>query len=482
MKQIAFITALAMSSSFLMAQTWEPDGTGNIYYTIGNIGIGTPHPEYPLDINGDVNMANNLKIGETTTIGSPDQQFTIGVVHGDGGANPTILKIIPSGVFNAGGGGNNYPNDPGPNLTCTDGVVIPNVLATKDMFSVYKTNNLNQNIGNLNMGHDGTKAFLETEGTGTGGANHPGDLFINSFCQRNVHVFNANTGQPFANGSNKVMSVEGRLNVSSYMQIGNMSATNFVYNNTQLYVYSSPIMPIGIKVRHGGGGEYGVKVVELADYEKGLGVFRGTPLVDGNERFSVRGDGQTVITSNNVNPLQVNDVNNSGIMSFNFSQSAGTNRMWAMNSLFAYSLGIDNAGIGHIGANINAPLDLINFRVGSGNLPQVWIGNQKEVTGPHTDFRLAVDGKLLAKSCYVTLSDWADFVFEPDYQLLSLQEVETFYLTHKRLPEIPSEKDIIENGVDVGEMNKLLLKKVEELTIYIVAQQKQIDELIEKLK
>lgn len=261
------------------------------------------------------------------------------------------------------------------------------------------------------------------------------------------------------------------------MQIGNMSATNFVYNNTQLYVYSPPTMPVGIRVRHGGGGEYGVKIIELADYEKGIGVFRGTPLVDGNERFSVRGDGQTVITSTTSNPFIINDANNGNMGSFTMTQSGGTNRMWALNNVFAYNLGIDNTGIGHIGANINSPVNLINFKPDGNGLPQVWIGNQKEVSGPHTDFRLAVDGKLVAKSCYVTLSDWADTVFEPGYALRSLSEVEKFYLENKHLPEIPTEKEVIENGVDVGEMNKLLLKKVEELTIYVVELQKQINEL-----
>lgn len=476
MRKIVCMVAVALSSVTLIAQTWEGNGAGSVYYNTGNVGIGTPNPEYSLDVWGNANITNDIKIGQRTILGNSDHQFTIGVVPGDGITTPTVLKIVPSGMSNTGGMGNPYPDDPGPNLTCIDGVVTSNVLATKDVFSVYKTNALNQNIGNLNIGHTGTKAFIETQGTGTGGPNNPGDLFINQFCQRNVHFFNANTGTPFANGSNKVVSIEGRLNVSSYMQIGNMSSTNFNYNNTQLYVYSSPVMPVGIRVRHGGGGEYGVKIIELADNEKGLGVFKGTGLVDGNERFSVQGDGKTVITSNNSNPLQINDVNSGGALSFNFSQSGGTNRMWAVNNIFAYGLGIDNAGIGHIIGDINSPGNLINFKFTSGS-PQVWIGNQKEVTGPHTDFRLAVDGKLVAKSCYVTLSDWADSVFEPDYRLMSLPELEKFYTENKHLPEIPSEKEVLETGVDVGEMNKLLLKKVEELTIYIVELQKQIDEL-----
>jgi hypothetical protein len=106
---------------------------------------------------------------------------------------------------------------------------------------------------------------------------------------------------------------------------------------------------------------------------------------------------------------------------------------------------------------------------------QVRIGNKTEVTGPHTDYKLSVDGKLVAKSCYITLNDWADYVFDASYKLPDLAEVESFYKTNKHLPEIPSESEIKEKGVDVAEMNKLLLKKVEELTIYLVEQQKEID-------
>jgi len=109
------------------------------------------------------------------------------------------------------------------------------------------------------------------------------------------------------------------------------------------------------------------------------------------------------------------------------------------------------------------------------------IGVQKITTGPHTDAMLTVDGKILAKSCYVTLNNWADYVFASDYKLLPLKQVEAYYKENKHLPEIPTEKEVIENGVNIAEMNKLLLKKIEELTLYLVQQQKDIDALKAKL-
>ena len=75
---------------------------------------------------------------------------------------------------------------------------------------------------------------------------------------------------------------------------------------------------------------------------------------------------------------------------------------------------------------------------------------------------------------------WFDHVFAPEYQLMPLKEVEQFVKANRHLPDIPSEKEVIENGLDVVEMDALLLKKVEELTLYIIDMEKRIVELESK--
>jgi hypothetical protein len=111
------------------------------------------------------------------------------------------------------------------------------------------------------------------------------------------------------------------------------------------------------------------------------------------------------------------------------------------------------------------------------------LGSLKPVLGSaHSDAMLSVDGKIVSKSIYVTQNNWADYVFEENYKLPDLLEVEKYYKANKHLPEIPSEKEIKENGIDIGEMNKLLLKKIEELTILMVEQQKEINALKERIK
>lgn len=104
------------------------------------------------------------------------------------------------------------------------------------------------------------------------------------------------------------------------------------------------------------------------------------------------------------------------------------------------------------------------------------IGSRNPIS-PHEDAQLSVDGKVLATSIYVNTTSWADYVFADNYELPKLSEIEAFYKEHKHLPEIPSEKEVLENGINVAEMNILLLKKVEELTILLVEQNKRIEGL-----
>lgn len=90
-------------------------------------------------------------------------------------------------------------------------------------------------------------------------------------------------------------------------------------------------------------------------------------------------------------------------------------------------------------------------------------------------YMLAVNGSIRAKEIKVD-TGWADFVFADDYQLPSLQDVEAFIKANKHLPEIPSEAEVTENGIFLGEMNAKLLQKIEELTLYAIAQEKKLEQ------
>lgn len=89
---------------------------------------------------------------------------------------------------------------------------------------------------------------------------------------------------------------------------------------------------------------------------------------------------------------------------------------------------------------------------------------------------LDVRGKIIADEVEIKVNKGADFVFASDYKLPTLSEVETFVKTNEHLPEIPSEKEMQEQGINVVELQVKLLQKIEELTLYTIQQQKQLDE------
>ncbi|RNC85556.1 MAG: hypothetical protein ED557_01940 [Balneola sp.] len=105
---------------------------------------------------------------------------------------------------------------------------------------------------------------------------------------------------------------------------------------------------------------------------------------------------------------------------------------------------------------------------------------------------LEVNGTIRSKEVIVEATGWPDFVFYPDYDLLPLEDLEQFIVKNNHLPEVPSEAEVNENGVKLGEMDATLLQKIEELTLYMIEQnkinkqqQELIDvqsEMIEKLK
>ncbi len=91
--------------------------------------------------------------------------------------------------------------------------------------------------------------------------------------------------------------------------------------------------------------------------------------------------------------------------------------------------------------------------------------------------KLTVAGDINSQEVTVTVDAGADFVFEKNYELPKLGELENFLKENKHLPQIPSEKEMLEKGLTLGEMNIKLLQKIEELTLYTIDQDKQIKEL-----
>ncbi len=103
-------------------------------------------------------------------------------------------------------------------------------------------------------------------------------------------------------------------------------------------------------------------------------------------------------------------------------------------------------------------------------------GNIGIATTNPAGYKLAVNGSIRAKEVKVE-TGWSDFVFYSDYSLPSLAEVEAHIKEKGHLKDIPSAKEVEENGIYLGDMNAKLLQKIEELMLYTIQQQKEIDGL-----
>ncbi len=217
----------------------------------------------------------------------------------------------------------------------------------------------------------------------------------------------------------------------------------------------------------------------------------GTSLIGGisflQERLTITSSGNVGI--NLINPTDKFEVN--GTMSI-----LGTNTLE-----FGKGIAGKEPNAGKIGYNVFAPNALTI--VGAGNSPttrKVYIFAEGGTTfngdaivntnafvngniGVGTSiipagYRLAVDGKIIAEELRIQNSvAWPDYVFEEDYPLMPLGDIEKCITRDKHLPDVPSAAEVSQNGIAVGEMESILLRKLEELTLHIIAQDKRIQEL-----
>ncbi len=126
-----------------------------------------------------------------------------------------------------------------------------------------------------------------------------------------------------------------------------------------------------------------------------------------------------------------------------------------------------------------------NAKVGIGGNSTTGFGNYPTTAGSVnvSNYNLFVKGGILTEEVRVSLnSTWADYVFHKDYNLKSLEEVEQFITENGHLPNVPSAKQVKEDGIELGEMAKIQQEKIEELTLYIIEQNKEIEKLKTRIK
>ena len=117
---------------------------------------------------------------------------------------------------------------------------------------------------------------------------------------------------------------------------------------------------------------------------------------------------------------------------------------------------------------------------------RVYIGSEYPTPFPPTDLlntsvMLAVNGAVLAKEFYIK-SSWSDFVFDPAYKLIPLDQLEKFVTKQRHLPDIPSAEEVKNNSIGMSVITSKLLQKVEELTLYVIDLKKENTELKSRIE
>lgn len=275
------------------------------------------------------------------------------------------------------------------------------------------------------------------------------------------------------NGSSDWNSVKMILNENGYLGIG---TTNPL---TPLHIVGGSAMNAGWNKTSTLQGTFPVQIFNSNNQKwAGIGYDYTTAL-----RFWVNASSDDV---NGTGTLALNILNNGnvGIGTPNPTQKLDVQGNIIVASKIGLNNDITNYYIGGISNGLEyRPYSTGKFNFTSGN--GTWLFENGNVGIGTTDpgiFKLAVNGTIKAKEVKVSIQNWADFVFENGYRLPSLMTVETFIKENKHLPEIPSEKEVLQNGINLGEMNVKLLQKIEELTLYIIEEKKIREKEINELK
>lgn len=156
-------------------------------------------------------------------------------------------------------------------------------------------------------------------------------------------------------------------------------------------------------------------------------------------------------------------------------QELGSNKLYIANSNTATPLIYGDFSTSKLTFNGKTAIGTSNFpdSIGTANI---------------SNYKLYVKGGILTEQLRVR-TGWADYVFQDDYKLSSLEEVESFIHTNKHLPNVPSASEVEEQGLDVGDISRIQQEKIEELTLHLIeqskllkAQQKAIDNLNNEVK
>lgn len=358
-------------------------------------------------------------------------------------------------------------------------------------------------IGNSYSGTSTAPANgLIVQGTAGIGTSSPNTSYMLDVNGRMRLRHNVNTSGLWFNKSNNTEEAFiGMVNDTTWGLWGSVGSPNFrnsfnLRNGNLGINVTNPLKPLsfdnnlGNKIALWGNGDadhYGMGVVastmrlyvpnNAARFEFGYG--NANAFIE-KARLTASGQFLLGIQSSSFN-TELNSANSSSLLLTN-----NNNRFTGMlNKLSFKSAGLFDASIRTITTGLfTARLGFFtNSDVSEGNLIErmsitdagdVLIGTTNETSG--AGYKLRVAGKIISEELKVQLqASWPDYVFHNNYKKLDLSELENFIHEHKHLPNIPAATEIETNGIEVGEMQRKMMEKIEELTLYIIELNKKIE-------
>jgi len=293
----------------------------------------------------------------------------------------------------------------------------------------------NSNTGNVGVGTNAPSTLLSIGrefGTGT------------IDIQRYLNLTNGASTSP-ANGNGVGMSFSIGNNLNASQTLGAIDVVNEYFNTaSNMRFYTVTGSTLTEQMRLDGRGYLGIGTINPAN------------------KLDVQGNG-SFYTSGSTTALQIGSVN-TGKTSIDIATSSDAGGYGIIQSV-----SVGGSVYGNTAINPNGGF--------------VGIGT------PTPKEALSVNGNIRSKQVKVETANWPDYVFKKEYNLPSLSDVKTFIDKNHHLPEMPSEADVIKEGVNLGEMIKLQTKKIEELTLYLIdkdtklqSQQKEIEDQNKELK
>ncbi len=470
--------------------------SGSNVTTVYNVGIGTTTPAYPLDVVGNSRMngnltLNNLTSGGTVSTGNLSVTSFAGTGNRSLFATPSGAIGVSSGPSSSGSPNSCIPGAPqwsigGDNITSLS--LANKSIGTCDINDfVLKSNNVDRmwiksngsigvNIQNPYANLHIVPAVLDTNYSVMRVVAQNGQVTVNGKGGLELFTSTLNVGKPFS-----IKSEDDNSGIQSEV------LSTGIEGQTKVYCYNTTVAKPAFSVQ-------GIDLT--ADAQDRLG---STFKIYGNQNGDVSSSGDIslyynpgrkfliyagVPTDGGVNNIGANGAVkfsvNGGITSMTDRVEMGNPNMFGNSSSnSALKINVDASIPKAIsiypktGTTIAGTETFVVYRDGT-------VGIGTALTNNPYSYKLAVNGTIGCKAFKVEInsSTWSDFVFDKNYKLMSLNDLEQFILKNKHLPNIPSNAEVdANNGVDVVDVESKLLQKVEELTLYIIQQQKEIEAL-----